>query len=180
MSPLEIFSGAKIDSSWITRSRVFGSPSYVLDPKVQDGKKLPRWSPKSRRGQFLGRSNHHASDIGLIRTLRTGYMSTQYHVVYDDFYTTVSAEGNKPPLTWEALCSTSRENLINANKFSMPPSLDKSWMEQEESDQLALRRRVQNRIRPRTFSNEVLQRQTVTTERAELTGEVDSETSQAV
>ena len=65
-SPLEIFTGTKQDNTWVSRSRVFGCPAYVLDPVIQDGNKLPRWKPKSRRGQFLGRSKSHASDIGLI------------------------------------------------------------------------------------------------------------------
>ena len=89
-SPLEIFSGSHQDSKWVKRARVFGCPCYVLDPTVQDGKKLPRWKPKSRRGQFLGKSDRHASDIGLIRNLRTGFVSSQYHVVYDDVFCVVT------------------------------------------------------------------------------------------
>jgi hypothetical protein len=67
-------------------------PTYVLDPKLQDGKKLPRWNPRSKLGQFLGRSTLHASSIGLIRNLRTGAVSPQFHVVYDDHFTTVGAD----------------------------------------------------------------------------------------
>lgn len=31
-----------------------GCPTYVLDPALHDGKKIPRWKPRSRRGIFLG------------------------------------------------------------------------------------------------------------------------------
>ena len=73
--------------------KVWGCPAYVLDPRIQDGKKLPKWQPKSRRGQFLGRSRRHASNIGLIRNLRTGSKTTQFHVVYDNHFTTIPSEG---------------------------------------------------------------------------------------
>ena len=62
---------------------------YVLDPKLQDGKKLPKWVPRARCGQFLGISPDHASSIGLIRNLTTGKISCQFHVVYDDWFSSV-------------------------------------------------------------------------------------------
>jgi hypothetical protein len=54
IAPLEIFCGGKIDPKVIRGAHIWGCPTYVLDPKIQDGKKLPRWQPKSRRAQFLG------------------------------------------------------------------------------------------------------------------------------
>jgi hypothetical protein len=39
MSPIEIFSGTKVDNyARLQRSHVWGCPVYVLDPKLQDGK----------------------------------------------------------------------------------------------------------------------------------------------
>ena len=61
----------------------------MLDPKLQDGKKLPKWDPQTRQGQYLGKSSAHASSVGLIRNLRTGYISPQFHVVYDNLFQTV-------------------------------------------------------------------------------------------
>ena len=66
----------------------------------------------------------------------------------------MTAEENNPPPTWEVLCSTSRENLTDENKSETPPLLDDSWLEQQDAEEQALRRRVQNRIRPRIFENE--------------------------
>ena len=48
IAPIEIFTGRKRDSNVIRSAHVWGCPVYVLDPTVQDGKKLPRWKPKSR------------------------------------------------------------------------------------------------------------------------------------
>jgi hypothetical protein len=63
MAPLEIFCGCKLDKQLLRSAHVWGCPAYILDPAIQDGKKLPRWQPKSRRGQFLGFSKQHASTI---------------------------------------------------------------------------------------------------------------------
>jgi hypothetical protein len=43
-----------------------GCPVYVLDPKLQDGQKIPKWDPRSRRGMFVGVSNAHSSIVGRI------------------------------------------------------------------------------------------------------------------
>ena len=72
LSPLEIFSGTKADSyARLQRTHVWGSPVYVLDPKLQDGKKIPKFNPRSRRGQYLGQSTAHSSTIGRILNLNT-------------------------------------------------------------------------------------------------------------
>ena len=149
-SPIEIFSGSKQDDTWVKRMRVFGCPAYVLDPAIQDGKKLPRWRPKSRRGQFLGRSPNHASDIGLVRNLNTGFVSAQFHVVYDDFFTTVTSDrDDEAPDTWKILFETSKEMLVEED--DNPPSLHKSWLEPVELEKRKAEERRQVRFRPQPF-----------------------------
>jgi hypothetical protein len=88
--PLELFASSKFDSyDHLHRAHVWGCPVYVLDPKLQDGKKLPKWSVRCRRGRYLGPSPDHSSTIGRILNLVTGSVSPQFHCVYDDLYTTV-------------------------------------------------------------------------------------------
>jgi len=96
-------------------------PSYVLDPRLQDGKKIPKWEPRARQGQFLGYSKDHATTIGLIRNIRTGYISPQFHVVYDEDFTTVTSD-NSIDLTehWIDLFLNSRESYLD----SYDPSVD--------------------------------------------------------
>jgi hypothetical protein len=48
---------------------------YVLDPKLQDGKKLPKWTKKSCLGMYLGASSTHSSTVGQILNLKMGYVS---------------------------------------------------------------------------------------------------------
>ena len=112
-APVELFSGTKFDSySHLRRLHVWGCPAYVLDPKLQDGKKLPKWKPRSRRGQYLGRSPTHASTVGMILNRTTGYISPQYHVVYDDLFTTVPNAESSQLLDMERFTQEAWSQLI--------------------------------------------------------------------
>eukprot|EP00957_Ditylum_brightwellii_P137553 10486471-Ditylum_brightwellii.AAC.1 len=72
LSLLDIFSGIKTDHTDLLNLHVWGCPAYVLDPTLQDGKKLPKWNPRKCRGQFLGWRKQHASTVALIRNMKTG------------------------------------------------------------------------------------------------------------
>jgi hypothetical protein len=51
----------------IQRAYVWGCLTYVLDPRFQDGKKIPKWDPRSQTGMFVGASHTHSSNIGRIQ-----------------------------------------------------------------------------------------------------------------
>eukprot|EP00804_Cyclotella_cryptica_P006881 CCRYP_020804-RA/>CCRYP_020804-RA protein AED:0.48 eAED:0.37 QI:0/-1/0/1/-1/1/1/0/621 len=89
LSPEELFSGIKFPRSGLPRAHVFGSPVYVLDPRLQDGKKIPKWDSRARQGIFVGFSTRHSSLVPLILNPRTQHISPQYHVIFDDAFTTV-------------------------------------------------------------------------------------------
>jgi hypothetical protein len=89
LSPNEFWSGSRSDHSDLKRTHVFGCPVYVLDPDLQDGKRIPKWSSRARKGMFVGFSSEHSSLCPLILNLETGYISPQYHVVFDDKFTSV-------------------------------------------------------------------------------------------
>ena len=69
VSPIEICSGSQGRHNALKHAKTWGSPSCVLDPRLQDSKKIPKWEPRARRGQFKGVSFKHASNIGMIRNL---------------------------------------------------------------------------------------------------------------
>ena len=56
----------------LKNTHVWGCPIYALDPKIADGKKIPRWNTRSRQGIFVGFSRDHASNIPLILNLSSG------------------------------------------------------------------------------------------------------------
>ena len=76
---------------------VFGCPAYVLKKQISDGKKIPRWEPRSTRGQHVGFSSLHSSTAPLVLNLDTGAITAQYHVVFDDWFATVAADQDDLP-----------------------------------------------------------------------------------
>jgi hypothetical protein len=51
---------------------------YVLDPKLQDGKKVPMWNHWAWQGQFLGFSDKHSSLVATVCHLTTGFVSPHF------------------------------------------------------------------------------------------------------
>jgi hypothetical protein len=52
LSPLEIVTGTHLDHRDLLRTHMCGCPVYVLDPKLQDGKKIPKWNHRARQGHL--------------------------------------------------------------------------------------------------------------------------------
>ena len=115
---------------------------YVLEPTLQDGKKLPKWNRRVQMGQFLGFSSEHSSTVALMRNLHTCYVSPQYHVVFDDkFVETVFSDG-KSSAELDAICAelfvSSRESYVEDEYdedgilIYRPPPLDEVWLSEPE------------------------------------------------
>ena len=75
MSPLESFTKTKSDHRDLLRARVWGCPAFVLDPKLQDGHKIPKFNQRSQMGQFLGFSDEHSTRVSMVQKLATNYVS---------------------------------------------------------------------------------------------------------
>ena len=97
-SPEELWTGSKGNhESTLCNLHTRGCPAYVLDPSLQDGHKIPKWQPRSCSAQYLGVSPLHASTVGIVKILRTGRLSPQYHLVFDDFFETFHSHSMTPP-----------------------------------------------------------------------------------
>ena len=81
-------------------------PTYLLDARLQSagGAGPPKWEPRSRIGVYLGHSPFHAVSVALVCNPTTGRVSPQYHVVFDNDFTTVPyMEAGTLPPNWEDL-----------------------------------------------------------------------------
>jgi hypothetical protein len=116
----------------------------VLEPKLQNGQKFPKWNCWSRLGQFLGYSDEHSSLIANIGHLKTSFVSPQYHVVFDDFFKTVFSSGADDVLVDSicknlhgSSCKIYATNEYDAhNSFVYKPSpLDEVWLDAEGRQQ---------------------------------------------
>ena len=80
-----------------------------MDSRLQSGiAGPPKWEPRSRLGIYVGHSPSHAGSVALVLNPRTGHVSPQYHVVFDDLFTTVACmKKSEVPPNWGELVSKS-------------------------------------------------------------------------
>ena len=131
LSPMELWSRVKSTHSDIARAHVFGCPVYVLDPALQDGKKIPKWDSRARQGIFVGFSPEHSSLVPLVFNPRTHRISPQYHVIFDDGFSTVPSLHtiDERDRRFEALFHTSRERFLDPSGAApVAPPLDDDWL----------------------------------------------------
>ena len=76
-------------------------PIYVLDSRAQSaGGPVPlKWEPRCRIGVYLEHSPFHAGSVALVFNHTTGLVSPQFHVVFDNSFSTVPYmnAGTTPP-----------------------------------------------------------------------------------
>ena len=75
---------------------------YVLQDKFQTlGSQMSKWDPSLRLGVCLGQLIHHTGNVLLVLDPRLIHVSLQYHVVFDDSFTTVlSLRAEYIPTNW--------------------------------------------------------------------------------
>jgi hypothetical protein len=127
LTPHEVWSRSKSSFSAVVNAHPWGCPVYVLQPRLQDGGKVPKWEPRSRQGQYMGSSPLHASTVGLIRNLQTNHISPQFHVVYDDLFDTVHASALEAPASWPDLFAFSRFKS-DYDDADFVPTLPDEWL----------------------------------------------------
>ena len=120
------FSGVQSVNVQLKNYHTFGCPVYILDSRLQTNPKgAPKWEPPSHLGIYVGHSPTHAGSVALVLNPKSGLVSPQFHVVYDDHFTTVPhmRELTVPP-NWADLVANSSE-LVTTEQFD----LTKTWFE---------------------------------------------------
>ena len=134
LSPEEIWTKTKSKHARLVNAHPWGCPVYVLDPRLQDGHKLPKWEPQSRQGMYVGFSPIHASTVGLVQNLRTGNISPQFHLVYNDWFETVHATATEEPAIWQELIKFQCfANEFNDEQYI--PALGPEWLTDKEQQE---------------------------------------------
>ena len=149
-SPIDVFTGQKMNTN-LNDFHTWGCPAYVLDPRLAGGKKIPRWLPRSKRGLYLGRSRMHASTVALILNLTTKRISPQFHVVFDDDFTTVGPNSSELVKEWQHLVNYKREIYTDHHDERSLQELPYTWT--DHTDNLKQSSRMQEGI-PSPIMNE--------------------------
>jgi hypothetical protein len=89
-SPWELFTGEP-STRKLVDYHVFGSPVYVLHKAHQDGTGSRRkWESRCLQGAYVGQSPMHASNVVLVYNPATTHVSPQFHVTFDDTFSSVA------------------------------------------------------------------------------------------
>ena len=137
LTPSEIFTGTKMDNINLRIEKTWGCPTCDLGSKLQGGKKLPKWIPRTRKKRYLGKSPNPASSMR-IRNLTTGFISPQFHVIHDIKLETVSGwyEENEAAAShiWDYLAENQRFNALEEENSKQQPllNLHRDWLSPEE------------------------------------------------
>jgi hypothetical protein len=138
ISPIELFTSTTLpDYRHLQRARVFGCPVFVLDPKLQDTKKLPKWKQRAWKGIFLGFSTNHSSNVALVLNPESGNITPQYHVIFDEKFSSVTSTqaSDLDDEIWETLFKIGYDRNIAidhdsddepTSTWQLPPDVDYS------------------------------------------------------
>jgi hypothetical protein len=129
---------------------VWGCPVFVLEPKLRkSGVKIPKWTPSSRQEVNVGFSRLHSSLIALVVNTTTKTITAQFHVDFDDSFSTVPHNGEVNLQAYQDLILTPqlREDTIGNVHLRVPldptdsPELDDEWYDADTRVLRDLRRR---------------------------------------
>ena len=122
--PLEKWSGIE-DNITPSDFHTWGCPVYILDAVNQEAIGTPKWEPRSHIGIYLGHSPCHAGTVALVLNLATGLVSPQYHVVFDDKFSTVPyLQSSTPPPNWISLLENNSEQVLEKQQ-----TLSREWLD---------------------------------------------------
>jgi hypothetical protein len=140
LTPLELVTKEWSDFREILRCHVWGCPVYVLEAKLQNDQKLPKWNRRACLGKFVGFSDEHSSLVANIYHLTTGYISPQFHVIFDHLFETVNCTGVDDCVI-ESICNGlfqrnrelyAKDELNEAGNIIIyqPPPLHEVWLDE--------------------------------------------------
>jgi hypothetical protein len=91
VSPHDVFTRRRWEQREFHDLHVWGCPVCCLEQAMHDGKKPPRWKPRSHRTMNMGLLAKHASTVPLVLNLDSGCINSQFTIVLDDWFATVAA-----------------------------------------------------------------------------------------
>ena len=134
---------------------VFGSPVYVLEKQLADGKSIGQWQRKSERCIYLGVSDKHSGEAALVFNPETKNITVQWNVVFDDEYTTIATNPDDLPdfdeKEWSQMFGTITSHFDHNDK-PMPAEQPTAAMEPIVKTQPAFEQYPSNRTRSNTTS----------------------------
>ena len=134
-------------SSFIPRKEIlsacntWGCLAYIIEPKLhKGGYHIPKWATHSCRRVFLGFSCIHSTIMGIILNLNTWSISPQFHIVFDDMFTTIASAQNEEVVTkiWTKTITNTNSHLhVSLDEDNNPTLADELLAPEEVQEQEA-------------------------------------------
>ena len=80
----------------------------------------------------MGFSKMHSTQVGLVLNLLTGSISPQFHVVFDDMFSTVMSSTATDPEVWITLVTSKNSRIQVMLDQEDDPELDDEWLTAHE------------------------------------------------
>ena len=80
----------------------------------------------------MGFSKMHSTQVGLVLNLLTGSISPQFHVVFDDMFSTVMSSTAADPEVWIRLVTSRNSRIQVMLDQEDDPELDDEWLTADE------------------------------------------------
>ena len=87
--PSYLFPGTNFPCHKLKDIHGWGFPVYVLNPTLQQGRKLLKWHPQSCRRILVGFNPNHSGNVHLILNKTNVQIPPPFHVIFDDSFNTV-------------------------------------------------------------------------------------------
>ena len=131
-SPIERLSGTQ-EETILTYFHTWGCPVFILEAENQSGGiGTPTWNPRSHTGMYLGHSPCHSGSGSLVLNLKTGLASPQFHIIFDDEFTTVPYLSSSDP-GFPNRKALNKHSTKNANECQFYLAI--SWLYHKIKDQ---------------------------------------------
>ena len=101
ITPIEMLTNTRSNHWELRRFHVWLCPVHVLEVKLQNYQKLPKWNLWLHLGQCLGFSEEHSTSLANVCHLRTGYILPQYHIVFWWFIQDISMLRGQQTCHWQ-------------------------------------------------------------------------------
>jgi hypothetical protein len=108
-----------------------GLPFTSYKNSFKMGDSYPKWKVRSWQGVYVGHSTCHASNVPLIYNYQTTHVSPQYHLIFDEDFTSITDPGNakSEELMKSLYESTSWIHSSNFPDFNDEYYFDSFWMD---------------------------------------------------
>ena len=100
----------------------------------------------------MGFSKMHSTQVGLVLNLLTGSISPQFHVVFNDMFSTVMSSTSADPEVWISLVTSRNPRIHFMLDQEEDPELDDEWLTSDE--QLTHFRKAREKIEGRVKGSE--------------------------